>query len=86
MKKRCLNVIDDLINKDTDHNKLILDMACIFFDFGKELFGNEYFNILKEYLINNKDIAENMGKKSRELAENKFDVNKINNIIINKLI
>lgn len=53
MKKRNFNVIDDLMNKDTDHDKLILNMACIFFDFGKELFGIDYFNILKEYLIDN---------------------------------
>ena len=37
---------------------MILNMACIFFDFGKELFGGDYFNILKEYLVNNKKTVD----------------------------
>lgn len=63
MNKRCFNIIDLLINRNTDHNRLIINMVCIFFDFGKELFGNEYLIILREYLIDNNrtvdDIVEN---------------------------
>ena len=54
MNKRRKNVIDKLIEKNTGHDRLILNLACIFFDFGKELYGNDYLMILKEYIIDNK--------------------------------
>ncbi len=54
MNKRRKNIIDELIDENTGHSRLILNMACISFDLGKELFGEDYLSILKEYIKNNR--------------------------------
>ena len=47
------------------------------------------FRVLAEkmiWMLNNKDAVEQMAQESRRYAEEKFDVDKINNILINKLM
>ena len=58
MNKRCFNKIDMLLNDDTDHSRLILDMVCIFFNFGKDMFGNDYIDLLIEYIVNNNQTVD----------------------------
>ena len=53
MYKRQMNIIDELINSNTDHSMNVLIMGCIFFNIGNEIFGNDYYNLLIEYLSNN---------------------------------
>ena len=53
MNKRKVNVIDNLIKKNTDHSKLVLNMTCIFFNVFSNLFGHDCAKILNEFLVDN---------------------------------
>ena len=60
MNKRSINIIDNLITENTGRSKLILQLVCIFFNCGREHFGDEYLMILAEYMIYNTKTVDEM--------------------------
>jgi len=91
MYKRQMNIIDELINSNTDHSMNVLIMACIFFNIGNEIFGNDYYNLLIEYISNNNQSVDELVLKCsishsgyyRKIKTIYSILNKIDNFIKN---